>query len=146
MDLGFNGRYILNEQGNPMPEPDLLKWAQWMETPARRVELTVLDSGARISTVFLGLDHNFSPMQDPLTYKPVLWETMAFEQGTHRAMEQERYTSEEAARAGHWLVVELVKAAEAVEAAELRELIHQEGAKEANGTVQETPGNSSEGL
>jgi hypothetical protein len=68
-------KYILDERGEPVIEPDLLKWGRWFETAeeARRVADTRLENGVRVSTVFLGLDHNFC-MDGP----PILWETMVF--------------------------------------------------------------------
>jgi len=69
---GNNGRYILIGQ-TPVPEPDLLKWAEWFESiDNRRVALTDFPE-AHISTVFLGLDHNFGWSDEPL-----LFETMTF--------------------------------------------------------------------
>lgn len=55
-----------------------------------------------VSTVFLGLDHNFQGVGPP-----VLWETMVFGGGYDEA--QERYTDEAASIAGHLRWVELVK-------------------------------------
>jgi len=97
-----NGRYILDEQGNPVEEPELLKWAEWFENSAnRRVALTFVEN-KRISTVFLGLDHSFSNAPDAV---PVLWETMVF--GGEHDEYQERYTSKDAALEGHWRIVEM---------------------------------------
>ncbi len=65
------GQYILIGQ-TPVEEPDLFKWADWFETiDNRRVALTELPECC-ISTVFLGLDHNFG------CGRPLLFETMAF--------------------------------------------------------------------
>lgn len=47
-------KYTLDENGNPVVEPDLMKWAQWMETAQRHVADETIGE-ARISTVFLGL-------------------------------------------------------------------------------------------
>jgi hypothetical protein len=63
--------YILNEQGEPIIEPDLMKWAQWFKTADRHVAKEILGD-VRISTVFLGLDHSFTGGD------PILWETMVF--------------------------------------------------------------------
>lgn len=71
------GQYILDKQGNAHPEYDFLTWAKWMEDPARQLACTQFAWG-RVSTIFLGLDHNFLPMENPLNYKPILWETMVF--------------------------------------------------------------------
>jgi hypothetical protein len=53
--------------------------------------------------VFLGLDHNFG--QGP----PVLWETLVF--GTSMDGEMRRYTSREAAVAGHADMLDAVRKA-----------------------------------
>ncbi len=105
------GRYVLDAAGNPAPEPDLLTWGRWLETADRRVALTEFAWGT-VSTVFLGLDHSFSPdpMADPLHYEPVLWETMVF--GGKLEGEMDRYRSREAAVEGHREMVERCRAAE----------------------------------
>ncbi len=64
-------RYIL-EGHNPVPEPDLLKWAEWFEDVNRLIDVTYVTNNLRVSTVFLGLDHNL--MGGP----PLLFETMVF--------------------------------------------------------------------
>ena len=66
------GKYKLDARGEPIPEPDLRKWAEWCETADRRVAKDYIGS-AEVSTVFLGLDHNFSDRGNP-----ILWETMVF--------------------------------------------------------------------
>jgi len=67
-------RYILNEHGEPVPEPNLERWAEWFQTADRRVDRTDLPNGGFISTVFLGLDHSFKE-----SGPPVVWETMVFD-------------------------------------------------------------------
>lgn len=60
----------------PVVEPDFLKWAVWFEEAERHVDKTdlVVDGEEiTVSTVFLGLDHNFGREGDPL-----LFETMIF--------------------------------------------------------------------
>jgi hypothetical protein len=59
-----------------------------------------------ISTVFLGIDHNYSGKD-----LPVLWETMIFWEGNGLDGWQQRYTGDKAARAGHKKAVALVKTA-----------------------------------
>lgn len=63
-------RYILDDQHNPVPCPDLMKWAVWFGATDRRVDFTTFPGG-HVSTVFLGLDHSFGG-------EPQLFETMAF--------------------------------------------------------------------
>lgn len=65
--------YILDNNRNPVLEPDPIKWGQWIEKNSRRVAETTIGN-IWISTVFLGLDYSFGD-DGP----PVLWETMTFE-------------------------------------------------------------------
>jgi len=70
-------QYILNGT-EPVGCEDLMTWARWMETADRTVEETFVTHPftgevTRISTVFLGVDYNWSPWGPP-----VLFETMAF--------------------------------------------------------------------
>lgn len=95
-------KYIL-VNGQPIPEPDSIKWAMWFENSLKEriVEKTQI-GGVEVSTVFLGLNHSFSE-----TGLPILWETMVF--GGPLDGEQERYTSIEAAKMGHAEMVERIK-------------------------------------
>ena len=70
-----NRKFILDSQWRPRLESDLTKWAMWLETAERTVQLDVWNGPwgeLRVSTVFLGLDYQFG--EGP----PVLWETMVF--------------------------------------------------------------------
>jgi hypothetical protein len=96
------GHFILKD-GKVVEEPDLMKWAQWFEEGDRVVAKTKISSGEwEVSTVFLGLDHNFGSGG-----KPVLWETMVF--GGPMDEYQERYSSVTEARRGHNKVVEKLR-------------------------------------
>lgn len=91
--------YILDDEGNPK-QAELIEWAAWFETCERIVEQTKLPIGITVSTVFLGIDHNWSGGT------PVLWETMIFggpySQGYKKyQMYQMRYSSREQAEKGH---------------------------------------------
>jgi hypothetical protein len=98
-----NGRYILNAEGQPVPEPDLLKWARWLEVPGHtRVALTKVGKTI-ISTAFLGVDHNLAGT--PVGAPPILWETMVFVDDDPRGEQIYRYTSREEAIENHWKVV-----------------------------------------
>lgn len=74
--------YILDERGLAIPCDNIYVWGEFMENG--RVKYHKLDevAGLRISTVFLGIDHNFNPGGEPL-----LWETMVFddENATHES-------------------------------------------------------------
>jgi hypothetical protein len=90
-------RHWLETPGGGIRPCGLMEWARMMEdgTDARRV---AVDEGefARVSTVFLGLDHNWNP---DINAAPLVYETMVF--GGPGDGEQARYHSREAALAGH---------------------------------------------
>ena len=65
--------YILNSHGIPVVQPDVMEWARWFECCENRVVKQEKVGDTFVSTVFLGLDHNYG--KGP----PVLWETMCFE-------------------------------------------------------------------
>jgi len=73
--------YVLDKNGEPLPST-LMEWAKFFETGARKVASTKVGE-SHISTVFLGLDHNYSNVGGPL-----LWETMVF--GGKMSEHQER--------------------------------------------------------
>ena len=85
--------YIIDDNDQPVPCEDVLEWGRWMKSNERAVAKTKF-AGGIVSTVFLGLDHNFGDRG-----APVLWETMIFG-GPHDGY-QDRYTSLKNARAGH---------------------------------------------
>jgi hypothetical protein len=98
------GQYILDAEGNPIHAPDLLTWGKWLEAADRHIGNWKSPQGTYVSTVFLGLDHQWG--DGP----PVLWETMIF--GGKDDQFQERYTSRADALAGHERAVQLVKDSE----------------------------------
>jgi hypothetical protein len=81
MEREILGLYILDpEIGNgqvPIPCDDFLVWAEWMAIADRRVALDMVGT-IRLSTIFIGLDHQFS--EGP----PLLFETMAFDESDQR--------------------------------------------------------------
>lgn len=96
----MSNRYILDAHGNPQEEHDLFRWAHWYETADRTVAKSTIN-GAEISTVFLGLDHNFHEG------RPLLFETMIFG-GPHHEF-QRRYHTREDAMDGHRWAEHLVR-------------------------------------
>ena len=60
-------------------------------------------NGKRISTVFLGLCHNYNPYSNI----PIVFETMIFDEG--KDIYQERYSTWKEAEEGHKKAVEWVK-------------------------------------
>lgn len=95
-------KYILDKNGNPKEEKDLLVWAKQFEKCDRTLKFTkLLKEKGTISTVFLGIDHSFGGG------KPLLFETMVF--GGVLDGEQECYHTKKEALAGHKIIVAKVK-------------------------------------
>ena len=80
---------------------DPLEWARWMEKAKRHVAKTTIGK-VWVSTVFLGLDHQWGQG------KPILFETMVF--GGKLDQEQQRYCTWTEAVKGHKAMVKRVKA------------------------------------
>jgi hypothetical protein len=87
-----------DRDGKPM---DMMAWARTFEDNAyRTVEQTDLPNGVLVSTVWLGLDHQFG--DGP----PLIFETMVFgDRESGRDLAQERYSTLDEARAGHAAMV-----------------------------------------
>jgi hypothetical protein len=93
--------YILNNNNKPIPA-SIIEAADWLEEGSDRRTVKRDEIGdITVSTVFLGLDHSWTPGG-----KPVLWETMIF--GGEHDQYQERYTSHKDALEGHKKALELV--------------------------------------
>jgi hypothetical protein len=86
------GRYILDGH-QPVSCEDLMTWGRWMADADRCVARTI-QGDVWVSTVFLGLDHNFH-----FGGPPQLFETMAFHGDEGEDMD--RYSTWEEAEAGH---------------------------------------------
>lgn len=71
----MSDRWILDDDRKPVRCADIITWAKWFETSTHRIiKQTDLGDGRRVSTVFLGIDHNFSD-----SGLPILYETMVFD-------------------------------------------------------------------
>ena len=92
--------YIL-EDGEPRRVDDHSEWAEWLASADITVAKTKLGD-VLISTVFLGVDHNFG-----FYGNPILFETMIF--GGEYDDYQERYTTLEESMYGHERAVALVR-------------------------------------
>jgi hypothetical protein len=97
--------YIL-EGHTPVACADLLTWGRWFETADRHVAETWVTPEVRVSTIFLGLDHQWGPCGPP-----ILFETMVFWPHSSWDQEQDRYSTWEAAERGHAALVAQVQAA-----------------------------------
>lgn len=96
----MSDHYVLDADGKTPRKADLMEWATSFESrKAGRVGNDTLPNGVRVSTVWLGLNHQWG--DGP----PILWETMIFG-GPHDAY-QERYSSHADAVAGHAKAVAL---------------------------------------
>jgi hypothetical protein len=93
-------KYILDGH-KAVVEKDLMKWAAWFENANRAVGRTEISKDVSVSTVFLGLDHQFG--EGP----PLIFETMVF--GGPLDQQEERYSTWEEAEAGHKHWVEKAK-------------------------------------
>jgi hypothetical protein len=73
-----------------------MQWGLEMQDHEKRtVAKTQLKDGTSVSTVFLGLDHNYEPTGDP-----ILFETAIFHSNGESSIEQ-RYTTWKLASEGH---------------------------------------------
>lgn len=77
------------------------QWTGQFSTVGRRVALDEIDD-IMISTVFLGLDHNYLP-DGP----PILFETMVFVGGDGEQCQ--RYATWDEAAVGHGLIVDAIR-------------------------------------
>jgi hypothetical protein len=89
------GQYILVDK-KPVQASSIFEWGNFMEdNDVKRVGIDYFkDKSIRVSTVFLGIDHNFRS-EGP----PVLFETMIF--GGNLSEYQDRYCTWEEAEEGH---------------------------------------------
>ena len=67
-----NWRYILHEKV-PVPVEDLLEWAHWVEEHFEQRIVKQEEVGPYwVSTVFLGLDHDFTESGPPLLFETIV--------------------------------------------------------------------------
>lgn len=93
--------YILEDQ-KIIKVDNLLTWQIWFQEADRTVKKTQIDTDVEVSTVFLGVDHQWS------TGPPLLFETMVF--GGEFDQDQYRYSTWDEAVQGHNQIVEKVMA------------------------------------
>ena len=96
MTMGIDHYILVNSE--PKTVEDVIIWARWFETHERRLRATSFGEVC-VSTIFLGLDHQFGQG------KPLLFETMVFANGNERLKEMDQemfhyHTAEEAVK-GH---------------------------------------------
>lgn len=94
----MNTHFDRNGQRMPFEE-----WAKAFENiDDRRIDLTEFPDGDFVSTVWLGINHNFSGIGLPL-----IFETMSYESG--KWVDGDRYSTEEEARKGHKVILKAVE-------------------------------------
>lgn len=84
----------------------LAEWEKWRLEGDRQVALTRIPPGLRVSTIFLGVDHNFLGQA-----APVLFETMVFDdygESTANGCGMRRYCTWAQAEDGHLDTVDAV--------------------------------------
>lgn len=93
------------EGTEPVPVQDLITWAVWFETADRTVATTQVTETIEVSTVFLGLDHQWG------VGPPLLFESMVFGMADDDPLAdmQVRYRTWHEAEQGHEIVVEAVR-------------------------------------
>lgn len=102
----YFGHYVLDEFNQPQL-CELEEWAEMFEKFSNRIVAQERFGPVLISTVFLGLDHDFSYIghdsesEVPENYQPVLWETMIFLNGSSHEEYMNRYRSHRDALRGH---------------------------------------------
>jgi hypothetical protein len=102
--------YILDQEHRLVRCDDTRVWTEWMAVPERRrVALDHVTAQIYVSTIFLGLDHNFFDLLAP----PILFETMVF--GGAMNLFQERYCTWDDAELGHNTILAEVIAVEELE-------------------------------
>jgi len=105
-----DGLYVLDQNGEPVAEPDPQVWADWFfQSKIKEPKLSIVRRSkigkAIVSTVFIGVDHNFSE-DGP----PILWESMVFG-GPFDHQSTRCSGSREQAEAMHERMIQLVKEA-----------------------------------
>jgi len=96
-------RYILKDR-EAVEEPDLMKWARFMEDRHANIVKRETVGPSKVSTIFLGLDYQFG--DGP----PLIFETLVFDGKLDQQMM--RYSTWEEAERGHARMVAQVKEAE----------------------------------
>lgn len=99
----MSDRYILNANGEPVEEPDLIKWGRWLQKADRKIaEHDIGD--CHVSTVFMGLNHQYGPGP------PLVFETMVFGPDDHPLnQEMARYATRGQALSGHHMMCDRVR-------------------------------------
>jgi hypothetical protein len=104
--------YLLDDNNNVIVTHDVVAWGEFMEDfTRRRVAETTLHDNRWISTVFLGVDHQFG-IGLPITFETMVFpykgeymEGFAEPDSPWNEEYQERYATWDEAYKGHWRIV-----------------------------------------
>lgn len=107
MIIDRKDKYILDENNNVIPA-DLMTWSNFFEDAKRRTVKQETVNDLWVSTVFLGLDHNFYFRENNEYYKPHVFETMIFK-GVSSLNYQDRYSTWKEAEEGHQKAIQWIK-------------------------------------
>lgn len=100
MDRQSKTKYYRLNNREPVPIYNFMEWAEWFET-ADRVVWQTQHNECEVSTVFLGLDHQYG------SGPPLLFETLVF--GGDQDGLMERCSTWDEAEKQHNRVLEIVK-------------------------------------
>lgn len=100
--MAYNGRYILNDVGDPVPCPDLMEWARWVENGGNRIVKQTRVKDHFVSTVFLALDYQFYGGM------PMLFETMVWDKDD-KDIYQDRHSTRQKALLAHDRIVNAIE-------------------------------------
>lgn len=94
-----SGHFVLDERGEPVPEPDLEAWTRWFERADRSISRTIVTPEITVLTTFRGVVE-----PDEATGAPALFETRVF--GGILDGEQVRHRTRTEAVDGHAVLAE----------------------------------------
>jgi len=111
MELGIKW-YRINDEKDCVVECNAEEYIKWSQQDEGKIRLIAQEDVGKvwISTVFLGLDHNYT--QDG---PPIVFETMVFARDeedksiNYDELEMKRYSTVQEAKDGHELMVELCR-------------------------------------
>lgn len=100
--------YILDADGNPVPVEDADEWSLWYGTADRVVAQTQIGKFG-VSTVFLGIDHNFYG-GPPLVFETAVFHDLGDDVDFGFADIKRRYSTRAEALAGHQQICDQIEA------------------------------------
>ena len=103
--MSENKHWILTPKTKKIKEVSLMEWARWFEVGKNKIIKQEIIKGQHVSTVFMGIDHNFSTHGGT----PILFETMIFKGKGKYKDYQDRYSTYKEALEAHSKLVKEIK-------------------------------------